>query len=368
MGETLTSICYISPLSIHSTRWIEAFARRDYDTVLIADSKTWVAPTPKSTKVFTIPTLNRQNLVKRFVPNLSSIMKILRAVKPEIINLHVKHHYSPAILLSHYPYVLTSWGIEVLKLPSADFVTKNLAKMTALFAQKIIVDAKCLKAIWTSIGVPNNKVEVIPFGVNLDIFKPEKNGNFVRKKLHINVSDTLVISTRPFVVGHYNLECLIKAIPLVVKHHENVKFILKGAGPLEAYFRKLLNKLKISKYVRFVGLTSHDEVARYLAASDIYVSTSFLDSTSASLLEAMACRLPPITTDIAGNREWVENGKNGLLYPPRNYVALADNIMRLVENEHERKLYGDRCLEIVKQKANWEKCVTRMEAVYQGLL
>lgn len=364
----MTKICYIAPLAIHSARWIDALAKRGYEISLIADSKTWHAPTQESTRVFTIPMLNRQNLGKRAVPNLLRIMKILRTIKPDIINLHVRHYYSPAILLSHCPYVLTSWGLEVLELPNADLLTKNLAKMTALFAHKIIVDARCLKEIWMSLGAPSNKVEVIPFGVNLDIFKPEKNQDFVRKKLQLRQSDTVVISTRPFVNGHYNLECLIKAIPLVVGRYENVKFILKGTGPLEAFIKELSDRLKISKYVRFVGLTSHNEVAHYLAASDIYVSTSFLDSTSVSLLEAMASGLPPITTDIAGNREWVENGRNGLLYPPRNHVALASNIVRLIENKRERKLYGKRCLEIVRQKANWEKCVTRIETVYQGLL
>lgn len=129
-----------------------------------------------------------------------------------------------------------------------------------------------------------------------------------------------------------------------------------------------MRQLKISNYVRFVGLTTHKEVASYLAASNIYVSTCFLDSTSVSLLEAMACGLAPVVTDIAGNREWIRNGVNGFLFPPKNPRALAERIIRLVEDENLRQEFGERCIQLVKQKARWENCVSKMEAVYQSIL
>jgi glycosyltransferase involved in cell wall biosynthesis len=366
----LKRICYISPLSIHSARWIEAFVQKKYlDVFLISDSQTWVAHIPMLTKVFTLPTVNKQTFVKRFLPNSMGIARILKKIKPDIVNLHVQHHYSLAIVLSQYPYVLTSWGLEVLKLPHTDFLTRTLAKTAATFAQKIIVDAKCLREIWTSVGIPKKKIEVIPFGVDINIFRPhQKNTATIRRKLQIKQSDLVVISTRPFYNNHYNIECLIRAIPLIIERHENVKFILKGAGPLENYLRTLVEQLRISEYVRFVGLTSHNEVASYLAASNIYVSTSFLDSTSVSLLEAMACGLAPVVTDIPGNREWIENGVNGFLFPPKNPTALAEKVIQLVEDENLRQHFGERCIELVEQKARWEDCVSRMEAIYQSIL
>lgn len=361
-------VCYISPLSIHSCRWIEAFTKRNYNTILITDSKTWIAPTPRSTKVFTLPTLDKQSFVKRLIPNLLTIMKVLKGIKPDMVNLHVQHHYTPAIVFSGtYPYVLTSWGLEVLELPNADSPTRMLAKMAATFARKIVVDAECLKRIWMTLGVSENKIEVIPFGVDTDLFHPQKNTG-VRKKLQIKQSDVVVISTRHFFNDHYNIECLIKAIPFVVKQHKDVKFILKGTGPLEDYLKKLVEKLKVSRYVRFVGSTLYEEIALYLAGSDIYVSTCFVDSTSVSLLEAMACGLAPIVTDIPGNREWIEDVRNGLIYPPKNHEVLAEKIAQLIESESERRLYGERCCRIVQQKAEWAKCVEKMEAVYRSIL
>jgi glycosyltransferase involved in cell wall biosynthesis len=221
--------------------------------------------------------------------------------------------------------------------------------------------------MWVSMGIPQDKIEVIPFGVDTNIFNPNMDDRSVRDKLKIKEDDITIISTRPLFNHHYNVECLVKAIPIVLNEHRNVKFIIKGVGPLEDYLRNLAKNLNVYENVRFVGLMPYNEIAKYLVASDIYVSTSFYDSTSVSLLEAMACGLPPVTTDIAGNREWIQNERNGLLYPPQNYKALAEGITKLVEHEDLRKRFGERNRDIVLERAAWEKCVSKMEAVYQSI-
>jgi glycosyltransferase involved in cell wall biosynthesis len=109
-------------------------------------------------------------------------------------------------------------------------------------------------------------------------------------------------------------------------------------------------------------------VAQYLTAADIYVSTPFIDTTSVSLLEAMACGLAPVVTDIPGNREWIEDEVNGFLFPARNHYALAEKVIHLALHESLRKRFGEQCSRIVKERAAWEDCVDKMEAIYQTLL
>ena len=347
---------------------MEAFVQRGYEISLISDGRAWVAPKPAFTEVYALPTLRKTNLAGQFIPNSLEIIRILQRTNPDFIQLHVQHHYSLSIILSRHPYILTSWGAEVLSLPKADILTMNIARITGMKAHRIIVDAHCLENIWTRMGVPKNKIEVIPFGVDLNIFNPDVEGSPMRRKLEIKKDETVIISTRPLYNDHYNVECLVRSIPIVLEKCENVKFIIKGVGPLESQLRNLVNALGVKEHVRFVGLVSHPEVAQYLAAADIYVSTPFIDSTSVSLLEAMACSVAPIVTDIPGNREWITDGVNGLLFPPKNSKMLAEKIIRLIENEDTRKHFGERCTHIVKQRASWENCVDRMEAIYQSLL
>jgi len=278
----------------------------------------------------------------------------------------VQHKYAPPVYASHIPYILHSWGLEVLELHNADIFRKVLAKEAAIKARKIIVDAKCMKQIWTSTGVPKHKIEVIPFGVDTNLFNPNTNGNQMRRKLGIRKNDIAIISTRPF-FNHYNIECLIKAISITTKKHENSRFIIKGKGPLERNIKKLAKTLHVEQYMRFTNPVPYEEMPQYLAAANIYVSTSFIDSTSVSLLEAMACGLPPITTDIPGNREWIKNETNGLLYPSKDPKALAEKITQLIENESQRKRFGERCHRIILEKAAWKRCVSKMETIYQSL-
>lgn len=347
---------------------MDAFFRRDYDLSIISDCKSWVAPDVAFARLHTIPTLNKANFLARFVPNTLRIFKILKDINPDLVHLHVQHVYSLAVIPSGYPFLLTSWGAEVLSLPHANDLVRSLARIATAKAHTVIVDAHCLKQIWLAMGVPKSKVKVIPFGVDLNTFNPTVDGSSIRRNLGISKDDTVVISTRALDNNHYNVECLVKAIPLVLKGCPNTKIILKGAGPLRTYLQDLARKLKISDHVRFVGLTPHYQVAQYLAAADIYVSTPFIDTTSVSLLEAMACKLPPITTDIEGNREWITDGDNGLLYPPKDSTTLAEKILQLINNEITRRRFGERSYQLVKQRASWEDCVNKMEAIYQSML
>lgn len=294
--------------------------------------------------------------------------KILKGINPDFVHLHVDHQYSLVSALSGFPFMLTSWGLEVQTLPYASFVQKSLARIAALKARAITVDANFLKEIWVSMGIPEHKIKVIPFGVDTDRFNPDVDGSAIRQELHIEKTDVVIISTRPFYNNeHYNVECLIRAIPTVVKGHENVKFIIKGVGPLESYLKQLAEKLNVSKYTRFVGLVPYDDLGRYLCASDIYISTCFVDSTSVSLLEAMACGLPPVVTNIAGNREWVKDGENGFLFPPKSSTALAEKATRLIDDNQLRKRFGERCIPIIQRRATWERSVSEMEAVYRSI-
>jgi glycosyltransferase involved in cell wall biosynthesis len=244
---------------------------------------------------------------------------------------------------------------------------KTLAQYSATKARKIVVDAECVKQIWVRMGIPKSKVEVIPFGVDTNLFNPNVDGSGIRKKLGIRENDVAIISTRPF-FPHYDIECLIKAVPAITEKHQNVKFIIKGKGPLEDSIRKLAQKLRVEQFIRFSYPVPYHEMAHYLKAADIYVSTSFVDSTSVTLLEAMACGMPPVTTDIPGNREWIKNEVNGLLYPPKDHRALAEKITQLIENENQRKQFGEKNHQIIEEKAAWEKCVSKMESIYDSLL
>jgi len=129
----------------------------------------------------------------------------------------------------------------------------------------------------------------------------------------------------------------------------------------------MASQLKIEKYVSFISEVPHEQVADFLANSDVYVSTSLSDSTSVSLLEAMASQLPVIVTDIEGNREWVKNGVNGFIIPTKNPKALAERLLQLLDNDEIIKKFGSTNRIIVEKKASYEQEMNKMEATYAHL-
>jgi L-malate glycosyltransferase len=184
----------------------------------------------------------------------------------------------------------------------------------------------------------------------------------------MNIPDgfDIVISTRNL-EKVYDVETLIKSIPNVIKNEANVHFLIIGEGNQESYLKKLAENLKVQKHVTFLGKIPNTEVGKFLANSNIYVSTSLSDSTSVSLLEAMASQLPVVVTDIEGNKEWVKNGENGFVIPKSNPELLAEKITLLNKSKGTAERFGVRSREIVEEKANYDKEMARVEEIYKQI-
>jgi glycosyltransferase involved in cell wall biosynthesis len=117
-----------------------------------------------------------------------------------------------------------------------------------------------------------------------------------------------------------------------------------------------------------MGKVPHDEMPDLLSRTDIYVSTSLSDGTSVSLLEAMACGAFPVVTDIPANREWIEDGNNGLLVPTEDEVSLAK---RILEAMNQRELVASACQknrEIVEKRAHLKNQVEDLFHIYSNHL
>jgi glycosyltransferase involved in cell wall biosynthesis len=154
----------------------------------------------------------------------------------------------------------------------------------------------------------------------------------------------------------------------VIKREPTTRFLLIGSGPLTDDLKQQVNNLKIEKYVKFTGMIPNDELPKYLAASDIYISSSLSDGTSVCLLEAMASGLPVVVTDVDAILEWVTNGKNGLVIPKKNPAALARAVCKLVEEDNLREIFGRRNYKIAKERASLEEYVQKLEEMFYMLL
>ncbi len=120
--------------------------------------------------------------------------------------------------------------------------------------------------------------------------------------------------------------------------------------------------------VRFVGAVAPEQMPAWLRAADVYVSNSWSDGASLSLLEAMACGLPAVVTDVPALLEWVSDGVNGLVVRRGDSLGLADAILRLLADEPLRRRMGQQNAAIAAARADWTANFQRLEAIYQQLV
>jgi len=243
---------------------------------------------------------------------------------------------------------------------------KHLIKYALKKADLVTCTSSLLKEAIVDLGITPDKVKVAFLGVDTRKFSPGQKDEALMQELGI-VDSPVVISTRLF-KPIYDLETLIKAIPLVLQEIPETKFLFAGYGEQHIYLERLASDLKIAGSIRFVGEVPHDILPRYLTTSDVYVSTSLSDGTPQSLLEAMASGLAPVVSDIPPNRLWIRDGENGYLFPLGDHKSLADRITYLLKKSEVRRAFGSANREIAKEKAEYEKRMADVERMYQELV
>jgi glycosyltransferase involved in cell wall biosynthesis len=118
-----------------------------------------------------------------------------------------------------------------------------------------------------------------------------------------------------------------------------------------------------------VGWIPEHDLPRYLASCDVYVSTALSDGgLAASTAEAMACGLPVIVTDVGDNAEWVQEGVQGFIVPPKDPSALAWRLASLLERGEERARLGRSGRALIEERNNWTAEMHRMEEYYRNLI
>jgi glycosyltransferase involved in cell wall biosynthesis len=157
------------------------------------------------------------------------------------------------------------------------------------------------------------RVEYIP-GVGLDIKKIQSQVvDKISKRKEINLpEDACIVLSVGELNKNKNHETIIKAISKL--KGQNLYYVICGQGQNESYLRELTKELGIEKQVRFLGYRS--DIYEILKVTDIFAFPSFREGLPVALMEAMACGLPIVCSEIRGNMDLIENDKGGVLVRP----------------------------------------------------
>jgi glycosyltransferase involved in cell wall biosynthesis len=176
-----------------------------------------------------------------------------------------------------------------------------------------------------------------------------------------------VISTRSLNSPLYNVDIILRAMARVRKATPAARFVVAGEGRLRPGLEALAQRLGLGEAVTFVGSLPQDAFREALAEAEVFVSVPSSDGTSVALLQAMGVGCFPIVSDLPSQEELVEHGVGGLRAPVRSEDALADAIVRALEDGELRRAAVERNRRFVEEYGLLETNMAKMEAWYYRL-
>jgi glycosyltransferase involved in cell wall biosynthesis len=207
-------------------------------------------------------------------------------------------------------------------------------------------------------NLPLERLQVVYMSIDLDryVFRPRRPENGEPRVLFIGGN-----------VQRKGLPALIRAAPLVLKVVPRTTFVVVGDNQNLGAMMALCSQHGVDGSFHFPGWRSHDQIQEDYQKATVFVMPSLMEAFGIVFLEAMASGVPVIGGDVGGIRELIQDGVNGLLVPPRDHRALAQKILYLFQNEHQRQQLIRNGLETV-QRYGTEGMLQKTYALYERLV
>ncbi|TXJ25861.1 MAG: glycosyltransferase family 1 protein [Chitinophagaceae bacterium] len=265
-----------------------------------------------------------------------------RKSAPDIIFLH-----GPSFIL---PAIVYKWKKKRVKIVLRDTQAYHLKsrmdwiwlQIAARFVSNIVfLTEEAKTAILQRIKnkAAAGKAVVIANGLDVDLYSPSGRKP-VRDRLTIGMQSRLQpIKDHP---------TLIRAFALLKNRMPHLPLFLRIAGDGETMgsLVALVKELAIGDYVEFCGMLNEEDLLEFMLSLDIYVHATFGETMSNSIIQAMACGLPIVASNVWGVNNMIEDNVNGILYASGNEDMLCDSILQLMTNPAEAERLSKQAREV----------------------
>ena len=367
MIEIKMRILYFSlGYSTHDHRFLKAISDHGYEVyfVQLEGNKRQVEdrPVPENVRQV-IWKGGRKSFRWRDLPALVfDFRRLTREIQPDLIHAGPIQTCAWIAVLSGFRPVLTmSWGFDLMndvhKGRIWEFATRYTLKRSAFF----VSDANVTRGKAIAYGMDPNKTLVFPWGVDLERFNVQ-----TLKCSATQMAFTLFCnrSWEPL----YGVDVLARAFVKVAQQREDVELVLLGSGSQGNGIRSILQKGDVLDRVTFGGQVSQNDLPRWYHMADLYISPSHVDGSSVSLIEALACGIPCLVSDIPGNREWILDGENGWQFRDGSVDDLAKKILTAIDQREKLPEIGEMSRRTAESRADWNKNSEMLINAYRSLV
>ena len=282
-------------------------------------------------------------------------MRIIRRLKPDIINAHGCLSFRIAAFFCGVPVkIYTRHCTFPLKKTQKSLIYKfTVGRLQGILSDGIIAVADVVKKDLIAMGVPAKKIRVIINGVAGIRRLSEPQRREIRGRLNIPQT-AVVIGIFARIEEYKGHKDLVDAAVLLLEKSDNYRFLVVGKGSYEEKLMEYCREKGV--FDRFVFTGFAEDITEYLNITDINVNCSHgTETSSLSLSEGMSIGLPTVASDYGGNRYMVEDGVNGFRYPPYNGEALARSIQKISGNDKLRRRISENAQVRYERKLNSRK-------------
>jgi glycosyltransferase involved in cell wall biosynthesis len=250
--------------------------------------------------------------------------------------------------------------------PKANLFNRYLSNH---LTDKIITTCEILRRGYiTDLFIPEDKVVKIGVGIDHDLFSPVDTDRWWKEKLNIPDRSLVVgiLGRLSPVKGH---EYFIQSAEYILKSMPHTIFVICGedAQRSMSQLKDVTKKLKVEKNFRFLGKVK--DVRKIISLFDVGVISSVGSETICRVaLEYMSMGKPLVGTKVNAIPEVVEDGASGFVVEPKNPQRLADALIKLLQDEHKRKKFGEKSRSMVLEKFTLDAFAQKTEEVYIMLL
>ncbi len=293
--------------------------------------------------------------------------RILRQIHPDLVHAGPVQSCGFFTALAGFkPLLLMSWGSDILTKANQNALWRWITKFTLRRAALIACDCLAVRdSILQLVNYPTDRIIVFPWGVDLEQFRPVSSQLKLRDKL--GWKDNKVIVTTRSLEPIYGIKVFLEAVKEMVAKAPDTRILMLGGGSLESEVKAFIAQYNLGHVFHLTDRVPHDQLPHYFNEADVYVSSSYSDGTSVSLLEAMACKLPVIVTDLPSNREWVTPGINGWLVPSGDSHALSSAMLEALQQNGKLKVMAETNMHVAHEKADWDRNSAVLLKAYEQL-
>jgi glycosyltransferase involved in cell wall biosynthesis len=264
------------------------------------------------------------------------------------------------------PFVISALGTLERKVAYEGSYTSRQIFEAMNCADKVLSVSEDLKNHIVNLGISEDKVSVVPNGVDIEKFKPAGK-EYARNMLNLPQDKKIVLFVGALkkIKG---VDYLIEAAKSFLDTNISLYMVGRDDG-MKKSLEKRAHELKIDNHIKFTGPVNHEDIPLWLSASDILVLPSLSEGRPNVILEAFACEVPVVATNVGGIPELMINGETGYLVTAKNPMELSEKVNKLLEDRDLRIKMGKfGRMTIIQRGLTWETHAKKTIKIYSKLL